>query len=146
MSTLSSFNPLDGTVVGEVTMTPVEDIPDLVSRARAAQPDWMALGLEGRAELLAKSGPQFGKRAKELGTLITREMGKPLSESTPEARAIGSGMKGELAEIVEALQPETFRQGSIASTVHQDPFGVCAAITPWNFPMAMPVGSLKMVM
>jgi succinate-semialdehyde dehydrogenase/glutarate-semialdehyde dehydrogenase len=138
MSTLSSFNPLDGTLVGKVTVTPMEEIPDLVQEARSAQAGWMALGLGGRAEILARSGPQFGKRAKELGALITREMGKPLSESIPEARTIGSGMKGELAEIVEALQPETFRQGSIESTVHQDPFGVCAAITPWNFPMAMP--------
>lgn len=138
MSMLSSFNPLDGSLVGEVPVTPVEEIREKVEVARAAQAAWQALGLEGRAELLGKAGPRFGREARELGALITREMGKPLSESVPEARTIGSGMKGELAEIIESLQPERFTQGGTESTVHYDPYGVCAAITPWNFPMAMP--------
>lgn len=138
MKTLPSFNPLDGSLVGEVPITPVEAIPELVSRAWEAQTSWQSLGLEGRAELLEKAGPRFGREAKELGALITREMGKPLSESVPEARGIGAGMRSELAEILEALQPEVFTQGRIESTVYRDPYGVCAAITPWNFPMAMP--------
>ena len=73
-----------------------------------------------------------------MGRLITEEMGRPLTEAIPEASTIGTGLHEELKEIGEALEPESYEQGPIRSVVHRDPFGVCAAITPWNFPMAMP--------
>jgi len=137
MTMLSSLNPLNGSVVGTVEVTPPEAIPDLVAGARAAQVQWAALGVEGRAELLGQAARRFVEEAKSLGRLITEEMGKPLTEAIPEAKTIGTGLQGELKEIVEALEPETFEEGSLRSVVHRDPFGVCAAITPWNFPMAM---------
>lgn len=138
MATLRSLNPLNGSLVGEVPLTPVPRISDLVDRARSAQTGWGALTLEERAGLLEKAAPRFRQEGEELGRLITREMGKPLSESIPEAKTIGTGLRDELVEVVEALQPEIFQKGSIRSVVHHDPLGVCAAITPWNFPMAMP--------
>lgn len=70
---------------------------------------------------------------------MTREMGKPLKESTAEAHRLGGpGLRRELDEIVEALRPETLEEGGARSTIHHDPLGVVGAITPWNFPMAMP--------
>lgn len=138
MATLPSLNPLDGSLVGAVPITPLTRIPALVERARSAQAEWGEFTLEERARLLGQAALRFREEADDLGRLITREMGKPISESIPEAKAIGTGLVEELGEIVEALQPETFHNGSIRSVVHHDPFGVCAAITPWNFPMAMP--------
>jgi len=138
MTILSSINPLNGAVIGSVETTSPDEIPDLVARARAAQGPWASLGLEGRAELLGKAARRFVQDAESLGRLMTEEMGKPLKEAIPEAGTIGTGLRGELKEIVEALKPETFQQGPLRSVVHHDPFGVCAAITPWNFPMAMP--------
>ena len=138
MTILSSINPLNGSVVGTVEVTPPEGIPDLVARARAAQGHWADLGVEGRAELLGLAAQRFVKEAESLGRLITEEMGKPLTEAIGEARTIGAGLKEDLEEIVEALEPETFEQGPLQSVVHHDPFGVCTAITPWNFPLAMP--------
>ncbi len=138
MATLHSTNPLDGSLVGTVPITPVTSIPGLVEKARSAQAEWGAFTLEERTRLLGKAASRFRQEEDDLGRLITREMGKPINESIPEAKAIGTGLEDELGEIVEALQPETFQQGSIRSVVHHDPFGVCAAITPWNFPMAMP--------
>lgn len=138
MTRLESRNPLDGSVVGAVEVTPVETIPQAIQNARAAQSGWADLGLEGRGALLAKAAGRFVREAESLARLITREMGKPFQEALPEVRGIGVGLRGELKEIEEALSPETVRQGPILSTIHHDPFGVCAAITPWNFPMAMP--------
>jgi succinate-semialdehyde dehydrogenase/glutarate-semialdehyde dehydrogenase len=138
MTILSSINPLNGEVIGSVETTSPDEIPDLVARARTAQRPWAALGLEGRAELLGKAARRFVQESESLGRLMTEEMGKPLKEAIPEAGTIGTGLLGELKEIVEALKPETFQQGPLRSVVHHDPFGVCAAITPWNFPMAMP--------
>lgn len=138
MSTLESINPLDGSLVGAVEVTPEKEVPRLVERARKAQPEWAALGMEGRAELLRRAAEGFQARSQELAELITREMGKPVRESLGEVRGIAAGIQGELEEMGEALAPEHVESGGVSSTIHRDPLGVCAAITPWNFPMAMP--------
>jgi succinate-semialdehyde dehydrogenase/glutarate-semialdehyde dehydrogenase len=138
MPNLSSINPLNGEVVGTVSATPPNRIPEMVARARKAQPDWRDLGTEGRAQLLGRAAGKFLTEAEPLARLITLEMGKPLGESTLEAKGLGGGLEGELREIVEALQPEVIEAGGLRSVLYRDPLGVCAAITPWNFPMAMP--------
>jgi acyl-CoA reductase-like NAD-dependent aldehyde dehydrogenase len=138
MAKLDSINPFDGSIVGSVDLTPAQDIPAVVARARAAQPGWAALGMEGRAELLGKAAESFKAEAENLAVIITKEMGKPLSESLGEAKGLGDGLAAELEEIAEALEPEQVEKGSLRSVIHRDPLGVCAAITPWNFPMAMP--------
>ncbi|MCH8810827.1 MAG: aldehyde dehydrogenase [Gemmatimonadetes bacterium] len=137
MKPLKSYNPATGDLVGEVPITAPDDIPGIVERSRAAQPAWEALGHDGRAGLLMQAAESFLTRADELGRLITREMGKPLREAIGEAKSLAD-VKHELEEIQEALAPETFEDGRDRSTVYHDPLGVCAAITPWNFPMAMP--------
>lgn len=138
MESLTSYNPATGDVVGEVAVTPVEDIPGIVDRARAAQPAWGALGLEGRAELLKKAIPIFDERAQQHGELITAEMGKPIREGVGEAKSLGHDLKTELDEIVEALSAEVMEDARAKSTIYHDPLGVVGAITPWNFPMSMP--------
>ncbi len=137
METLKSYNPANGELFGEVPVTSADDIPAVVDRARAAQPAWEALGHDGRARLLAKAAETFAERAEDLGRLITEEMGKPLAEGIGEAKSLAS-VQEELEEIGEALAPEVFDDGRNHSTVYHDALGVCAAITPWNFPMSMP--------
>ncbi|MBT8486032.1 MAG: aldehyde dehydrogenase [Phycisphaerales bacterium] len=137
-TTLASHNPADGSLVGEVPVTPTASIADVVARSRAAGPAWRALSFEERLALIAPAGPTLVARAAELGDLLTREMGKPLAEGTGEVEYCGSSLEKKLAEIAAALAPESFEDDATTSTVHYDPFGVCAAITPWNFPLAMP--------
>ena len=110
----------------------------MVARARAAQPAWQALGVEGRIALLARAAEGFIARADELGALLTREMGKPLREGVGEVKSCGLGLAEELADMAAAVAPEVVTRGSSRSTVYHDPYGVCAAITPWNFPISMP--------
>lgn len=135
---LTSFDPATGEAVGEVPVTPAETIPAIVARARAAQPAWESLGFDGRSALLEKASRAFAERADELGRLVTREMGKPLVEATGEARSAGTNVAERLMEIREALAPETLEDDKTRSVIHHDPFGVCAVITPWNFPISMP--------
>lgn len=138
MTLLESINPLNGEVAGSVEVTPTDAIPDIVARARAAQPAWATMGMERRARLLGKAAPRFKEEAEELARLMTREMGKPVNESRGEARSIGAGLVRELEEMAQALAPETLEKNGIRSVIHRDPLGVAAAITPWNFPVAMP--------
>ena len=138
MATLVSRNPATGEVVGEVTRTPGASIPEVVKRSRAAQSSWGSMAFEERSRVLSEAGLRFEERAEELGRLITREMGKPLKEAIGEVRSCGAGLSEQLAEIGEALAPETVEDERVRSVIHRDPLGVCACITPWNFPMLMP--------
>ncbi|MCB9744524.1 MAG: aldehyde dehydrogenase [Alphaproteobacteria bacterium] len=138
MPLLHSHDPATGARVGSVPVTPVEDIPALVARARAAQGAWEALGPEGRRAALQGAGRPFVERAQELGELLTREMGKPLREGVGEVRSCGRWFDQEIQEMAEALAPERLEDGSTRTELLHDPLGVCAAITPWNFPISMP--------
>jgi len=137
LTSLKSYNPATGDVVGEVPITSLDDIPGIVERSRAVQPAWEALGHNDRARPLMEAAESFLARADEFGRLITQEMGKPLREAIAEVQR-EANVEHELEEIREALAPETFEDGRNRSTVYHDALGVCAAITPWNFPMSMP--------
>ena len=137
-TTLDSINPSTGEVVGSVPVASPDEVRDAVARARAAQPAWEALSLDERVERLLPAGPAMLERAEELGELLCREMGKPLAEATGEVRACVAGWESELKEIAEALKPQVLEDENTRSTLYRDPLGVCAAITPWNFPMLMP--------
>jgi acyl-CoA reductase-like NAD-dependent aldehyde dehydrogenase len=135
---LESRNPATGELVGQVAVTPVGAIGDIVARARAAQPGWAQLGIEGRSERLRRAGEAMAQRADELARLVTMEMGKPLAEAVAEIRSCADDAAGVLAEVAEATAPEVLEDERVRSTIYRDPFGVCAAITPWNFPFSMP--------
>ncbi len=138
MAQLVSTDPATGAVVGAVDVTPADQVPAVVARARAAAPAWAALGTAGRAARLRPLAAAITARADELARLLTREMGKPLRDAAGEIRSVADGVDHELAEIEAALAPEELDDGRTRSTVFHDPLGVCAAITPWNFPFAMP--------
>lgn len=138
MSSLKSFNPATGELVGEVPVTATSEIPAIVQRARDAQPAWAALGLSGRGELLAQGCKTLVEKAPELGELLTREMGKPLASGIGEVKSCGRKVDQDLAEMSEALKEEVIDDGRIRTVQYRDAYGVCAAITPWNFPISMP--------
>ena len=148
MSMLQSSNPANGEVVGEVPITPVDQISAIVARSRLAQQGtdglsgWGGLSIAQRVEILKPVGAKLGSRAAVLGRLLTLEMGKPLKEGIGEVKGCaggedGSGWVEELEEIAAAIAPETIEDDKTRSVMYRDPFGVCAAITPWNFPMLM---------
>jgi acyl-CoA reductase-like NAD-dependent aldehyde dehydrogenase len=137
-STLASVNPYDGSVVGEVPVTAADNIPGVVSKARQAQPVWAAMSLGERRDVLKPLGKLIEGRADEFAKLITLEMGKPINESRGEVAATVGRLGHELDAIVEALTCEQLDDGTTRSTIYHDPFGVCACITPWNFPLMMP--------
>ena len=88
METLKSYNPATGEILGEVRITPAEEVVDIVTRSKAAQPAWETLGLEGRAKLIEAAADIFVDRVKEHAELMTTEMGKPLREATIEGSYI----------------------------------------------------------
>lgn len=136
-STLSSFNPADGSELGQVTVTPVDAIPTIVRRSRSAFDPWRRQDIGARAAGLEAAGAELVERAEEIGTLLSREMGKPLRAGIGEVRRCGAGMAAKVAEIATALEPDVLEAKDRRSVIHHDPLGVCAAITPWNYPVSM---------
>jgi len=65
-------------------------------------------------------------------------MGKPLREAVGEAQFVASFFSKELDRMAAALAPELIESERVTSTIFQDPFGVVACISPWNFPVLMP--------
>jgi succinate-semialdehyde dehydrogenase/glutarate-semialdehyde dehydrogenase len=135
---LVSIDPATSEPVGEVPLTPVDSIARLVFQAREAQRGWGALTHAQRAEVLRPAAARLKSEAKRLGELASREMGKPLPEAVGEANYCADGFAGELDEIVAALADIVREDKSLASVIRHAPLGVCAAITPWNFPILMP--------
>jgi len=135
---LESINPATGEVVGCVPVTPVEDIPKVVAKARAAQTAWNALGLDGRLSLMRPIADRLIEIASKIGILITAEMGKSTPEAQGEASYGASKFASELVSAFEAFQPEEIADENTRSMLFRDPLGVSVAITPWNFPMLMP--------
>ncbi len=138
MTELVSRDPATGEPVGSVAVTPVDAIPAIVARSRAASIGWAALDVAARADRLRPLAAAIRAAEADLARLLTREMGKPLRDATGEIRSVADGLDHELAEIVAALAPEPVDDDRTRSTIYRDPLGVCAAITPWNFPFAMP--------
>lgn len=135
---LTSIDPADGAVVGEVPVASEAAVAEAVARARAAQPAWHGLGLSRRREILAAIRPVLEESLERLGSLIHREMGKPEREAHGEARACVKGWDALLDEIVDALEPEVLEDERTRTIQLRDPYGVAAVISPWNFPVLMP--------
>ena len=131
---LASHDPASGEVVGEVPVTPAADIAGIVDEAREAAAPWRALTHEERAGRLALAGEALVDRSEELGTLLSREMGKPRARGIGEVRSCGTGMRTKAKQAAAALAPVAEVTNDVETTIYRDPLGVCAVITPWNYP------------
>ena len=135
---LESLNPSTGEVVGELPVTPAEAIPEIVATARVAWLEWREVPLAERVARIAEAGPKLVERSEELGELLSREMGKPRKYGKGEVRFCGNSLPDKARHVAAALEPETIADGPVESVIYHDPLGVCAVISPWNYPMSMP--------
>ncbi len=127
-----------GEVIGEVAAARPEDVDAAVARARAALPAWGALGPVGRAGAMRRYAQVLDEHQPALALMIHREEGKPLGEAQAEvARAceVVHHFAGEAERLWTMHLPGA--NLSTGSTVRPAPIGVVAAITPWNFPVAL---------
>jgi acyl-CoA reductase-like NAD-dependent aldehyde dehydrogenase len=110
-----------------------------VTAARGAFPAWAAMDHEERAEMVAKAAAAAGAAvaAQDLATFLTREHGKVLWEAQFDAGTVG-GMAGAFAPLVaEALTSRTLTGGGRRTSVVHEPFGVVAALLPFNWPVSV---------
>ena len=135
-----SLNPsnLDD-VVARYPKGGAAEVDRAVEAARAAFPAWSEGSPEVRSDVLDKAGTLIMSRAKELGTLLSREEGKTLPEGTGEVMRAGRICKYFAGEALRrhGQTLESTRPGIDVET-YREPMGVFGLITPWNFPIAIP--------
>ncbi|MET8076152.1 aldehyde dehydrogenase family protein [Streptomyces sp. NPDC005303] len=125
-------NPADGQVIAQVPAGAAEDVDLAVRAARAALPAWAATAPAERAARLAALRDVLAARSDEIAETVTAELGSPLKFSQNVHAAVPVAVAASYAELA-ATHPFEEKVGN--STVHQEPIGVVAAITPWNYPL-----------
>jgi succinate-semialdehyde dehydrogenase/glutarate-semialdehyde dehydrogenase len=137
-ATFDVINPADGTPIASVPNHGAAETLAAIEAARVALPGWSALTSKARADIMRKWYDLVMANADDLAALMTAEQGKPLAE------ARGEVVHG--ASFIEWFAEEAKRvNGDVLSSswtdkrmlVLKQPIGVCASITPWNFPNAM---------
>ncbi|AUT43933.1 NAD-dependent succinate-semialdehyde dehydrogenase [Aeromonas sp. ASNIH5] len=132
------LNPATGQVITQVPDMDGEDTRLAIAAAHAAQPAWAALTAKERSSKLYAWFERIMANQKELARIMTCEQGKPLAEAKGEV-AYGASFIQWFAEEGKRAYGRTipgFSADRRLATIKQ-PVGVVAAITPWNFPIAM---------
>ena len=134
------YNPALGEVVGQLNLASQQDVDDVVAAAKKASEAWADTGVIHRAKVLFDMRERMIARTDEMAAAVTREHGKVLSDA-----------KGEIGRAIEAVefacgileQLKGSYSDQVATGVDvfsiRQPLGVIAGITPFNFPVMVPM-------
>jgi acyl-CoA reductase-like NAD-dependent aldehyde dehydrogenase len=137
---LEVINPATEKIAGSVPAASAADVELAVETAKRAFPEWAATDTEKRAHILARAASLIEENAKSLAVTLTAEQGKPTAEALGEVNHLAHGVR-YYAEAATKLRgsyqdlPSAF--GPAYGQVIRRPMGVCAAITPYNFPLTL---------
>jgi acyl-CoA reductase-like NAD-dependent aldehyde dehydrogenase len=137
--TFESRSPADGELIGTFPRGSTEDVDRAVEQARSAYERWRLVPAPRRGEILFRFGQLLAERKEELAQLMAHEMGKVLAEArgdVQEAIDMSFYMAGEGRRLFGQTTPSELPDKFNMSV--RVPIGVVGAITPWNFPIAIP--------
>ncbi|WP_416148704.1 alpha-ketoglutaric semialdehyde dehydrogenase GucD [Salipaludibacillus sp. HK11] len=134
------YNPTNGTVLGKVQQSSKEDVDEAVAAASEAKRAWRKLSGAARGQYLFKAADILESRIDDIAKTMTEEMGKTLPEAKGEtARGVailryyaGEGMR-KTGDVIPATDSEALMYTT------RTPLGTVGIITPWNFPVAIPI-------
>ena len=131
-------DPATSTHLADVANLGAADAEAAIAAANAAWPAWRSKTAKERSIILRKWYDLLMANQDDLGRIMTAEQGKPLPEAKGEV-AYGASFVEWFAEEAKRVNGETLPQfdNNRRLMVLKQPIGVCAAITPWNFPLAM---------
>jgi aldehyde dehydrogenase (NAD+) len=142
-ATFESLNPSTGEVIESFPRSSAEDVGRAVETARAAWEEWRLVPAPERGNILFRFAQILERSKPELSDLMTREMGKVKAEAggdVQEAIDMSYYMGGEGRRLFGHTTPSELRDKFMMSV--RMPVGVVGAITPWNFPIAIPAWKL----
>ncbi|MFM0163788.1 NAD-dependent succinate-semialdehyde dehydrogenase [Paraburkholderia sediminicola] len=137
-ATFDVKNPATGETIATVPRMGTTETRRAIDTANAAWPAWRATTAKHRATILRKWHDLMLENADDLAKILTTEQGKPLAEAKGEILYAASFLEW-FAEEGKRVNGDTIPTpaGDKRIVVTKEPIGVCAAITPWNFPAAM---------
>ncbi len=136
--TIAVHNPATTALIAQVPMLGQNETETAIAAAERAFIDWKARTAEQRAAILGKWFELVMQHQEDLALIMTAEQGKPLAEARGEIAYAASYIQWfaqEAQRIYGSMVPSPWVGKRLVVT--KEPVGVCAAITPWNFPAAM---------
>ncbi len=130
--TLEVVNPATERVAGYISLGSQSDVDSAVAAARGAFPGYAATSRADRLDLLRAIAAEYQRRQSAVAEAITEEMGAPNWLAAQLQAPIGAG---HLAVAIRNLEGFPFEQMHGTTMIRKEPIGVCAFITPWNWPI-----------
>ena len=133
-------NPATEEVWASVPDADAADVDAAVRAARVALPDWRGIGAAARAEVVLRFADELAARGEGMARVITAENGTPIAETSAAASHSAGILRyfATLADLVDAVDVRPFPNAPGSYTeVSREAVGVCALISPWNFPLGL---------
>jgi aldehyde dehydrogenase (NAD+) len=130
--TVDVINPATETAAGRVTLGAAEDVDIAVRAARKAFPSFSQTSREERVDLLERIIAEYQKRFEDMAKAITEEMGAPSWLAQRAQAAMGIA---HVQTALQVLKDYRFEEDRGTTRLVKEPIGVCAFITPWNWPI-----------
>ncbi|MEE9313752.1 MAG: aldehyde dehydrogenase family protein [Rhizobiaceae bacterium] len=133
---LEVINPSNEEAFAVISLGGEADSEAAIAAAKAAFPSWSQTSKEERLSILKKLLEIYMRRSDEMGTVISEEMGAPISMALVAQAGTGSGHIKALTRALQAFEFEReLRPNTPNDRILHEPIGVCGLITPWNWPM-----------
>lgn len=137
MNRLTSVNPANYQILGEVDFSTEKEVIEKVKRANIAKIGWKEIGLKNRIEVLRNVVQKLSQKKDELAHLATQEMGMPIRQSQADVDDAITFFQWYLDNASKYISPEiVYEDSQLTHTVFFEPLGVAVVITPWNFPLS----------
>lgn len=121
--------------IGRIQISSLEDVQNAVQKAHNALPAWRALTTKERGNYFQKFLDVYKNHIEELAQLQTKEMGKPITQSRSECNGRAAALELNIERSIRVLEPQVLDVYDTYQTeLHFEPYGVVAAIAPWNYP------------
>ncbi|TVQ18786.1 MAG: aldehyde dehydrogenase family protein [Spirochaetaceae bacterium] len=138
-------NPATGAAVAEIAEHTAEQVAEAAERARDAQREWSATSVSHRARIIRRARRFVADNADRLAAIVSECTGKPRIDALATEVLPAAVMVDYYARIApRVLRPHRIAGSSLlffdkASTLHREPFGVVGIISPWNYPLGIPL-------
>jgi len=126
------INPANEQVIGQIMMGNRDDVNKAVAAAKKAFDSFSQTTVKERLDLIDAILAAYGKRSAEIAETISNEMGAPMWLSKAAQAARGMAHLGKIREVLASYE---FERAQGSTMIRKEPVGVCALITPWNWPI-----------
>lgn len=129
---LAVINPATEEITGHISMGCAADVNAAVAAAKNAFPLYSKFSLAQRLKILDNILRIYNRRYDEIAKAISEEMGAPITMAMDDQASTGTG---HLEATIQTLKDFSFEEQQGSTRIYKEPIGVCALITPWNWPI-----------